>query len=89
MEKTIIMLEEYNEETGKGSRYEFKLVPIKESNVSDRIVRYEFRYDYTKCFGTGGTKSYNNRLMWTLDEHINRLVSMGFKEVTYQTQRFA
>lgn len=90
MANLIIMMEKYDEETHKGARYEYWLTPIKESNVSNKIARYEIRYDSYTCNGTGGTASYSNHMYnKNLESELDNLIKKGFKEVTHETKRFA
>lgn len=84
MREMLIMLE--NEDT----RYEFYMQGIKRSNVSDVIVRWEIRYDLTHKMTLGGTKSYGNRVIGcTFEELVSRLLLKGFKQVTFETKKFA
>jgi len=84
MRNMIIMLE--NDDT----RYEFYMAAIKESNVSDKIARWELRYDRIHSLVLGSEVSFSNRLVGvTFEQMISNLLLKGFKPVTFETKKFA
>lgn len=83
MDKMIIMLEDEN------TRYEFYLQGIQRSNIDKTIVRCEIRYKIIQRGVYGSSVSYGTLYGKTLQEEINLLLSKGFKEVTFETMKFA
>ena len=80
----LIMLE--NEDT----RYEFYMRGIKESNVSDKIVRWELRYNLIHNMVLGGTMSFDNKVIGqTFEGLVSKLLLKGFEVVTFETKNFA
>ena len=84
MREMIIMLEDND------TRYEFYMYGIKESNVSDKIVRWELRYDRIHSMVLGSEVSMSNRVLGlTFEQMLNNLLLKGFKPVTFETKKFA
>ena len=84
MREMIIMLEDND------TRYEFYMAGIKESNVSDKIVRWELRYDRIHSMVLGSEVSLSNRVIGlTFEQLLNNLLLKGFKPVTFETKKFA
>ena len=84
MREMIIMLEDND------TRYEFYMAPIKENNVSDKIVRYELRYDRIHSMTLGSEVSHGNRVLGdTFEQLVSKLLLKGFKPVTFETKKFA
>ena len=82
MRTMLIMLE--NEDT----RYEFYMEPIYKSNIDSTVVRYELRYKRVHHLTLGSSVS-DSRVIGSVENFISDLLVKGYKEVTFETKKFA